>query len=54
VRSPQDSPHRGGTWRRSDFLAYERRQRAKFLLIGFICVAVGLAALAVFVWRGGF
>lgn len=54
MRNPQDSPHRGGTWRRSDFLAYERKQKRQFLLIGAICVAIGLAALAVFFVRGGF
>jgi hypothetical protein len=49
-----NDPRGGGIRSRSSFLAYERRQRAKFLIIGFICVAIGLAALAVFVWRGGF
>ena len=49
-----NDPRVGGVRSRSSYLAYERRQKAKMLLIGGICIAVGLTALAVFFVRGGF
>ena len=54
TRKPTDSPYRGGSWSKAEFIAYERQQKIKLMLIGGICIAVGLAALVVFFWRGGF
>ena len=49
-----DDPRVGGVRPRSAYLAYERQQRLKMLLIGGICIAVGTVALVVFLMRGGF
>lgn len=49
-----DDPRVGGRRSRSAYIAYERQQRVKMLLIGGICIAIGIAALVVFLWRGGF
>lgn len=51
-RKPTDHPSLGGHWGISPWA--QRRERRKMLLIGGILIAIGLAALAVFIARGGF
>lgn len=46
-------PYHFGRYSRAELRAYERRQSRVFLLVGLICIAVGLTALVIFFMRGG-
>lgn len=48
-----NDPRVGGVRRKADFMAYERRVNWRLFWTGLIMIAIGLAALGVFVYRGG-
>jgi len=46
-------PHNYGRYSRAELRAYYRKQNRTMFIVGAICIAVGLVALAVFFMRGG-